>query len=198
LAENVLETSLGNVNAMLHPAPMILNAGLIESQCGGFLHYHDLISESIGNLIERMDEERVSIASKFSLDSAKLIEWLTEVYDAKGNTLCECLKSIDAYDDVTCAANLNHRYIHEDIPTGLVPISDIGRLVGVNTPVIDSIISIANQVCQQDFRSIGRSVESLGLTGIEIDELREYVDVGNRKTEYMPILKSRKLPIEEL
>ena len=55
LAENVLETSLGNVNAMLHPAPMVLNAGLIESQCGGFLHYHDLISESVGNLIERMD-----------------------------------------------------------------------------------------------------------------------------------------------
>lgn len=197
LAENVLETSLGNVNAMLHPAPMVLNAGLIESQCGGFLHYHDLISESVGNLIERMDEERINIARKFSLDSATLLEWLTEVYDAKGSTLCECLKSIDTYDGVTCATNLNHRYIHEDIPTGLVPISDFGRLAGIKTPAIDSIISMASQVCQQDFCSIGRSVESLGLSGMGIDELREYVDVGI-KSEYLPIFKSKELPIEDL
>ena len=197
LVENVLETSLGNVNAMLHPAPMVLNAGLIESQCGGFLHYHDLISESVGNLIERMDEERISIARKFSLDSATLLEWLAEVYDAKGNTLCECLKSIDTYDAVTCATNLNHRYIHEDIPTGLVPISDIGRLVGIKTPAIDSIISMASQICQQDFTSIGRSVESLGLSRMGIDELREYVDVGIKRSEYLPIFKSRDLPVED-
>ncbi len=198
LVENVLETSLGNVNAMLHPAPMVLNSGLIESQCGGgFLHYHDLISESVGNLIERMDEERINIARKFSLDSATLLEWLTEVYNAKGNTLCECLRSIDTYDAVTCATDLNHRYIHEDIPTGLVPISDIGRLVGIKTPAIDSIISMASQVCQHDFRSIGRSIESLGLSGMGIDELRDYVDVGIKKSEYLPILKSRDLPIEE-
>jgi opine dehydrogenase len=145
-----------------------------------------------------MDEERINIARKFSLDSATLLEWLTEVYDAKGNTLCECLKSIDTYDAVTCAANLNHRYIHEDIPTGLVPISDIGRLVGVKTPAIDSIISMADQICNQDFRSIGRSVESLGLSGMKIYEVREYVDVGIKQPEYLPIAKSRDLSIEEL
>jgi opine dehydrogenase len=197
LCENVLETSLGNVNAMLHPAPMILNAGLIESQCGGFLHYHDLISESVGNLIERMDEERIAIAQSFSLESATLLEWLSEVYDAKGDTLCECLRSIDTYDAVTCATNLNHRYVHEDIPTGLVPISDMGSLVGVETPAIDSIISMASQVCQQDFRSIGRTVESLGLSGMGIDDLREYVDTGIKKAEYLPIFESTDVPMEK-
>ena len=89
LAESVLETSLGNVNAMLHPAPMILNSGLIESQCGGFLHYHDLISETVGKFIERMDSERLRIAQALSVDSASLIEWLGEVYNAVGETLCE-------------------------------------------------------------------------------------------------------------
>ncbi|MFW9844819.1 MAG: NAD/NADP octopine/nopaline dehydrogenase family protein, partial [Candidatus Thorarchaeota archaeon] len=127
-----------------------------------------------------------------------LLEWLTEVYDAKGKTLCECLKSIDTYDTVTCASNLNHRYIHEDIPTGLVPISDIGRLVSIETPAIDSIISMASQVCQQDFRSIGRSVESLGLSGMGIDELRDYVNVGVKRSEYIPIFESTDLPLEEL
>ncbi|TFH05325.1 MAG: hypothetical protein E4H14_12985 [Candidatus Thorarchaeota archaeon] len=123
---------------------------------------------------------------------------MAEVYDAKGNTLCECLESIDTYDAVTCAIDLNHRYIHEDVPTGLVPISDIGRLVDIKTPAIDSIISMASQVCQQDFRSTGRSVESLGLSEMGIDEIREYVDVGIKRSECVPIFKSRDIPIEDL
>jgi len=127
-----------------------------------------------------------------------LLEWLAEVYDAEGKTLCECLKSIDTYDAVTCATNLEHRYIHEDVPTGLVPISDIGKLVGVETPAIDTIISTASQICQKDFRAIGRSVESLGLSGMGIDGLSEYVDFGIKKSEYLPVFESRDLPVEDL
>ena len=198
LAKNVLETSLGNVNALLHPAPMILNSGLIESQCGGFLHYHDLISESVGNLIERMDRERMKIEKTLSIESASLLEWLTEVYDAEGETLCECIQSIDTYDNVTCATNLNHRYIHEDVPTGLVPISDFGNLVGVETPAIDSVISMATQICQQDFRSIGRSIESLGLTGMSIDDLREFVESGVKSQDHIPLLEPTNLQLEDI
>lgn len=198
LTKNVLETSLGNVNAMLHPAPMVLSAGLIESQCGGFLHYHDLISESVGNLIERMDRERMKIAEMLSIESASILEWLIEVYDAEGETLCECIKSIDTYDNVTCATDLGHRYIHEDIPTGLVPISDFGDLVGIDTPAIDSIISLGSQICQRDFRSIGRSVDSLGLSGMSIENLIEYVDSGIKNQDYFPLMEQPDLPLEDI
>ena len=37
LADNVLQTSLSNINAILHPPGMILNAGWIESTGGDFL-----------------------------------------------------------------------------------------------------------------------------------------------------------------
>jgi len=198
LAKNVLETSLGNVNALLHPAPMILNSGLIESQCGGFLHYHDLISESVGNLIERMDKERMKIEKMLSIESASLLEWLTEVYDAEGETLCECIQSIDTYDNVTCATDLKHRYIHEDVPTGLVPISDFGNLVGVETPAIDSVITMATQICQQDFRSIGRSIESLGLSRMSIDDVIEFVESGVKNQERFHLLEPRNLPLEDV
>ena len=56
---------------------------------------------------------------------------------------------------------------------------------------------MVSQLCQQDFRSIGRSVESLGLSGMGIDELREYVDVGIKQSEYLPLFKSRDLPVED-
>ncbi|MDF1538752.1 MAG: NAD/NADP octopine/nopaline dehydrogenase family protein [Candidatus Thorarchaeota archaeon] len=198
LAKNVLETSLGNVNAMLHPAPMVLSAGLIESQCGGFLHYHDLISESVGNLIERMDKERMKIAEMLSIESPSILEWLMEVYDAEGEPLCECLKSIDTYDNVTCATDLSHRYIHEDIPTGLVPISDFGELVGVEPPAIDSIILIGEQICKRNYRSTGRSIDSLGLSGMSIENLVEFADSGIKNQDYLPLIEAPDLPLEDI
>lgn len=198
LAKNVLETSLGNVNAMLHPAPMVLSSGLIESQCGGFLHYHDLISESVGNLIERMDKERMTIAKMLSIESASLLEWLAEVYDAEGETLCEYIKSIDTYDNVTCATDLKHRYIHEDIPTGLVPISDFGNFVGVETPAIDSIITMGSQICRQNFWSTGRNLDSLGLSKMSIPNLIEFADSGTKNQDYFPVMDSANLHLEDI
>ncbi len=79
----------------------------------------------------------------------------------------------------------------------MVPISDFGNLV-VETPAIDSIISIATQIYQQDFRSIGRSIESLGLTGMSIDDLREFVESGVKSQDHFPLLEPTNLQLEDI
>ncbi len=183
-AESILETSLGNVNAMLHPVPMLLSTGLIETQCGGFLHYHDLISKTVGKMIEAIDSERIGIAKALGIHSATLLEWLAEAYDAKGDTLYDCLRSIDTYDNVRCATDLKHRYIHEDIPTGLVPLASLGEFVGVPTPTINTIIDLANHIFEEDFRLIGRTVDSLGLSRMSVQDLKNFVELNIHDNEY--------------
>lgn len=191
LANDVLETSLNNIGAMLHPAPTILCAGLLESRCGGYNHYLEAISRTIGNLIERMDAERVDVARSFSVNPLTLIDWLKQSYDAEGATLYECIRSIDAYKGVGCPSTLQHRYVLEDIPTGLVPISYLGKLSGVKTPAIDSVIDIACQLYQTDFWSVGRKPRSLGLNGMTIPEVIEYVHTGIRPIEYAQFVETR-------
>ena len=178
MADDVMETSLDNVGAMLHPTPTILCAGLLESKQGGYNHYHDAISESVGHLIERMDAERVSVSREFVSHPVSLLEWLKKTYDAEGTTLCECIRSIDAYDGVGSPSSLDHRYILEDVPTGLVPIAYIGKLAGVETPAINSVINMACQLYDCDFWSIGRNLENMGLEGLNPYEVREYVRTG--------------------
>jgi len=184
LANDVMETGLNNVGAMLHPTPMILSAGLLESRRGGHNHYHDAISESVGRLIERMDAERVNVASQFSLYPMTLLEWLEDAYDAEGNSLRECIKSIDAYDGVGSPKSLQHRYVLEDIPTGLVPISNLGDLCGVETPAIDAVIEMACQLYECDFRYTGRSLANMGLVGMNPQEVAEYVELGIKPAEW--------------
>ena len=178
MADDVMETSLDNVGAMLHPTPTILSAGLLESKEGGYNHYHDAISDSVGRLIERMDAERIRVSREFVSQPVSLLEWLRSTYDAEGTTLCECIQSIDAYDNVGSPSSLNHRYVLEDVPTGLVPISYLGRLAGIETPAIDAMINMACQLYNYDFWSSGRNLGSMGLEGLNPSEVQEYVRTG--------------------
>jgi len=184
MADDVMETSLDNVGAMLHPTPTILCAGLLESKEGGYNHYHDAISESVGRLVERMDSERISVSQEFVSQSVSLLEWLRSTYDAEGTTLCECIRSIDTYDDIGSPSSLDHRYVLEDVPTGLVPISHLGRLAGVRTPAIDAVINMACQLYDCDFWTSGRNLRGLGLEGLNPSEVQEYVRTGAMPEKY--------------
>ena len=177
-ASDVLETSLNNIGAMLHPAPTILSAGLLESRSGGYDHYIEGISQSVGRLIEKMDAERMAVASRFTRSPVSLIQWLKDSYNASGTSLYECIQTVDAYVGVGSPSTLQHRYVLEDIPTGLVPISYFGKIAGVQTPAIDSIVEIACQLYDIDFWTIGRNPHSLGLVGMTTDEIKEYVAGG--------------------
>ena len=53
------------------------------------------------------------------------------------------------------------RYFTEDVPTGLVPISSLGQLLGIPTPTIDSVIHLASILCGIDFMKEGRTVDKL-------------------------------------
>jgi opine dehydrogenase len=131
-----------------------------------------------------MDAERISVSREFVSQSVSLLEWLRSTYDAEGTTLSECIRSIDAYDDVGSPSSLNHRYVLEDVPTGLVPISYFGRIAEIETPAIDAVINMACQLYDYDFWSSGRNLGSLGLEGLNPTEVREYVRTGSMPEKY--------------
>src|SRR5258707_11019522 len=61
-ASSVLETGLGNINAIFHPPGMIMNAGWIERRHGDFLFYHEGITRSVGRVTAAVDAERLAVA----------------------------------------------------------------------------------------------------------------------------------------
>jgi opine dehydrogenase len=74
--------------------------------------------------------------------------------------------------------SINHRYVHEDVGYGLVPLAALGRLAGVATPTIDALIQLAGLAVGIDYTRDGLTLERLGLAGKSPSELLHFVEHG--------------------
>ena len=157
---SVLETSLSNIGMILHCAPIMMNIGWIESPSVDFNYYYDGISPSIAHFLEKLDYERVNVASKLGIRVETLVEWLKRTYNSSGNSIYECIKNTEAYKKIDAPHTIRHRYIFEDVPCGLVPVEYVAKKVGVETPNIKLVIDLASSVMDYDFRSNGRQYDT--------------------------------------
>jgi opine dehydrogenase len=174
---NVLETSLSNANAMMHPAPTLLNTSLIESD-HDWLYYWDGITPAIGAFVEALDEERRAVASAFGLEIPGILEWYRVHYGAEGATLSDAVKQNQAYAEVKGQKTLHTRYLLEDIPTGLVPMAILGKLAEVEVVRMETIIKLGEFLTGKDLMSSARTLENLGLAGMTVEQIQEYMETG--------------------
>jgi opine dehydrogenase len=177
-APSTLNTGLENMGAILHPAPVLLNIGWIESRNVFFPHYYFGISKSIAKFLEKMDEEKLRVSEAFNIKVRSLSEWHEDVYGYQGKNLFDTLQNNINYASVDAPRTLNHRYLFEDIPTGLVPMSELGMASGIKTPCIDLIINLSKLVMNVDFRKNGRNLQSLGLEGKSKKEVIKIFENG--------------------
>ena len=177
---NVLHTSLNNMGAIFHPALTLLNAGRIESTRGDYQFYIDGVTPSVARVLEALDRERVTVAAALGIRAITAGEWLQMAYDARGSSLNEAIHNNPGYHGIRAPANLEHRYIHEDVPMSLVPIAALGGQYGVQTWAIESIVRLACIVHHTDYWRTGRTLDRLGLKDLSVGELSAYVMEGVR------------------
>jgi len=173
--DNVIASSLSNLNAILHPIAVLLSTGWIEATGGKFRFYYDSITPSIGKLIERMDAERLNLAEALGVHTKSVMESLETYYGATGDNVYERVRTVKAYEPINAPPTLNSRLVTEDIPMGLVPMAEMAKLVGIEAPMMNLIIDLASQLMDKEYRKEGRTLESLGIDGLSIDELYEFV-----------------------
>lgn len=154
--ESYIETSLGNVGMILHCAPVLMNIGWIENKKVQFEYYYDGITPTIADLLERLDQERISISSAMGHKVETVVEWLQRTYGTNGSNLYENLQNNSYYRGIDAPASVHHRYLEEDIPNGLVALESIGEVLGIKTPITSTIISFANITMNCDYRQNGR------------------------------------------
>ncbi|QSX04694.1 NAD/NADP octopine/nopaline dehydrogenase family protein [Sedimentibacter sp. zth1] len=155
-ASSVLETGLTNLGVIFHPVPVILNIARIEEK-NTFSHYKQGISPTVALFLEKIDEERVTVARLLGIQTDSAVKWLNKIYRTEGDTLYEALQNNHAYTEVLAPTTIHNRYIYEDIQTGLVPLSILSRELGVENSAMDCIIKLASMLYNYDFYLNGRN-----------------------------------------
>lgn len=153
--ENYYEVTLNNVGAMLHPTPTLLNIGLVESK-KDFYFYREALSPVVVRYIEKMEAEREAVCKSYTARFLSVYEWLKIEYNSFGDSLYERLQNTIAYKEIKGPDSINHRYIYDDIKTGLVPLYYLGKEKNVHVPYIKNIIVLANLLLDTDFFEEGR------------------------------------------
>lgn len=173
-AENIIRTSLENIGAIFHPCVCLFNAATIERH-DEFWFYRDM-TDRVAAFIEKFDEERLAVGRAYGLELLGANDWIKFAYkDTQGETLCERMKNNPAYYDIKAPGTIFTRQLTEDIPTGVLPISELGRAAGVDTPLLSSMVIIVESLLGQDLHTNGRTLKNLGLAGKTKEQIMNYI-----------------------
>jgi opine dehydrogenase len=170
---DVLTVGLANVNLVLHPPGMILAAAWIEHSGGRFAYYYDAATPGVAAVMGALDRERLAVAAAYGAHAEPfptLFAAIGSTTDAaaRSGSYLQALRESAPNRHIQAPERLNHRYLNEDVPYGLVPMSELGSRAGVPMPVIDSLITLAGVVNGTNYRTAGRRLDAMGFAGCDV------------------------------
>jgi len=180
-AQHVLETSLGNIGAIFHPAVALFNASRIDNAIS--FRFYKSVTPSIASFLEKLDQERLDIGKAFGLDLKSVLDWISHAYPGltEGEDLYSRIQSNPAYSSITAPTNLNTRLLFEDVPTGLIPLASLGRIADIATPLCSSTASVASALTEKNYHREGRTLSRMGIQGMTGEEMLRFVLHGSEK-----------------
>ena len=176
-ADDALSGALMNAGPIIHPPLILMNAGPIEH----FEHW-DIHNEgtqpSIRRVTTRLDGERMALrealgygAPHFPLaDHYNTSDWMY------GNAAHD--KLTDSGDWRENLVLTEHRYMREDVATGLAFLVSVADWAGVAAPTATGLLAVGSAVCDDDFRASGRTLEHFGLSELSQEQLQTMLRDG--------------------
>jgi len=166
---------------VLHAPILALNAGWAEQPEMKFQFYWQGCTEAVGRVLEGVEKERIALGSaigaKLTPSRDTLLKWYGH-QGASGDNIAEVCRTNLAYKWDYAPKIMNHRFFIEDIPYGMIPMEEVGKLVDVRTPLITAVIEIGSRLANENFRVNARDFKKLGLKGLNKKELLEKIYTG--------------------
>jgi opine dehydrogenase len=179
-AESILQTGLRNLNAVEHPAQVLLNAGRLEHTNGDFFFYIEGTTPSVARVIEQVDRERMTLADAIGVPTRSFVEYFfsggyTSAQGAATGRVFDAMQHSEANSRIKGPQSLDHRYLHEDVGWGLVPWIQLAGVFGVSVPTMEALTRLAGMVNNIDYMVHGLTLEKMGLAGLGQSDIRRFV-----------------------
>jgi len=169
--------NLCNPNPICHPPGSLLNVGRIQYSGGDFRMYSEGITEAVARVIRSLYDETAALGRALGFE---VLQYEDRDFRTPGTIMAVAFQApfntLKIIGDIVGPKSIHDRYIIEDLPYGLVPMSQLGDKLGVETPLMDAIVTMGSYVCDIDFWKEGRTLEELGVADMSKEELLAYVN----------------------
>jgi opine dehydrogenase len=198
--DTIIAVNPDNLNPIIHVPSVLLNAGAIDNwgimnDVGSNLIYYSVYRHGFSNSVSRVqyafyeEEMRIAKALGIRFDNIEKDLFFTRLslvgplvmgskYERK--SLADQIPSWYKMEyDPNSRFRVDSRYITEDVPVGCRMYYELGKLCGVKTPLIESLINIGGIVVEKDYFTEGFNLELLGLGNFNKTELINYLRGDN-------------------
>lgn len=176
---DALDGALMNAGPIIHPPLIIMNAGPLEHFEAWDIH-NEGTQPSIRRTTDKLDAERIAIREAMGYGEPHFP--LINHYD---DDLEEWMYGNSSHERLTDSGDwrekielTSHRYMLEDVETGLAFLVSCADYAGVDAPVARGLLAIGGAICGRDFRETGRTLTNLGLAGKSPEELKALLAQG--------------------
>ncbi len=176
--KDVLECGLSIVNPTMHSGACLFNISNIERPDVNFFIYEHGWTPSTTKLNIALDNERKAIGEAFGYRLRPIEDFSGMPDNYSWQELYAAGHGAISLTPISGPNSIWDRYLTEDAPFGLVPWASIANGLGMATPMIDAVINIYNVIHETDWRERGLTAADLGLDGMTVEQILEYVRTG--------------------
>jgi opine dehydrogenase len=178
---DALSGALMNAGPIIHPPLIVMNAGPIEHFERWDIHKEGT-QGSIRRVTDALDAERIAVREGLGYGGPHFP--LAHHYASEGE---QWMYGRGSHDRLTDSGDwrerivlTEHRYMREDLRLGLSLLVSAAELAGVATPLAKAFLAIGGTICGGDFLKGGRTLATLGLGGLNREQLQTLLREGFR------------------
>lgn len=166
-----LTTTLSNVNPIAHGPLALFNWTRIERAEAWPQYQH--LTPHVAAVVERLDAERQALARAFGIELPTLQQHFARSFGTRSASLADIAAELHAArGGPPGPTDVNTRFLHEDMPYGLVFNLALADVAGVPMPATRTVVDAASLVCGVDFQAGNDLIGPLGLAGSTVQALQ--------------------------
>jgi opine dehydrogenase len=173
---DALSGALMNAGPIIHPPLMVMNAAPLQHFDRWDIHGEGT-QPAVRAVTDALDHERIAVreALGYGAPHYPLADHYANDRWMYGDAHRQLVKSGDWREHIDLHT---HRYIVEDTELGLAFLASVARHAGVATPIADGLLAIVGAFVGRDLRRGPRTLEALGLGGLDRQALRQKLELG--------------------
>lgn len=168
---DALTTTLSNVNPITHGPLALFNWTRIERAEAWPQYQH--LTPQVAGVIERLDAERQALARAVGVELPTLQQHFARSFGTRSAALADIAVELHAArGGPPGPTDVHTRFLHEDMPFGLVFNLALAAVAEVPMPATRTVVDAAGLVCGVDFRAGNDLLHPLQLAASSVDDLR--------------------------